>query len=70
MTNQYTFEFPTLERLWAFKLAIDPQAYVIEVSSKSIKCSCSDLEVRNAIANYSARLTKTAIGKKEFAAFL
>ena len=64
MSNQYTIEFPTLERLWSFKLTIKSEAYVIDVSRKGIKCSCSDLELKDAIYNYGGRLSKTVIGEQ------
>ena len=64
MSNQYTIDFPTLERLWSFQLAIQPETYVIDVSQKSIKCSCSNLELMNALTNYGGTISKNPIGRQ------
>ena len=57
MRNQYTIEFPTLERLGSFKIAIEPKAYVINVANRSIKCSCSELELKDALINFGGSLS-------------
>ena len=64
MSNHYTIVFPTLERLWSFKLTIQSEAYVIDVSQKSIKCLCSDLELKDAVYNYGGRPSKTALDEQ------
>lgn len=52
MSNQYIIVFPSLEKLCGFKLAIEPKAYSIDVSKKTLKCFCSKEELENAIRIY------------------
>jgi hypothetical protein len=59
MSSQYNIKFSTLEKLWAFKLSIQPEAYVIDVARKTIQCFCSELEMENAVNNYEGSLATT-----------
>ena len=59
MSNKYTIKFSTLEKLWAFKLSIQPEAYVIDVARKTMQCSCSESEFEIALTNYEGSLATT-----------
>ncbi len=56
MNRQYTISFPSLEKLKAFKLSLTLEAYLIDVSKKTIKCICSELQLEDAVKNYDGSL--------------
>ncbi len=62
MRDQYTINFPTIEMLCAFKLTIHLEAYIIDVTKKTLKCNCSNLELKDAVNKFNGLISTITSG--------